>query len=84
MGHARTWPFSVCPPDNVATPGRHNVRKPNGIVVFSEGVDARTAQEACYALNEHWDQAVTITPQATASPARKNVQVPGKTKGQTQ
>lgn len=52
----RTWPFSVCPPDNQATPGRHNVRKPNGIVVFSLGVDKLTAREACEALNERWDE----------------------------
>lgn len=51
----RTWPYSVCPPDNAATPGKHNVRKPDGYVVFSQGVDARTAREACDALNQKWD-----------------------------
>lgn len=56
MTHPRSWPFSVCPPDNVTTPGRHNVRKPSGVVVFSLGVDALTAREACEALNERWDQ----------------------------
>jgi len=56
MGHPRTWPFAVCPPDNAATPGRHNVRKPTGIVVFTLGVDALTAREACEALNERWDE----------------------------
>lgn len=52
----RTWPFSVSPPDNAATPGKHNVRKPNGYVVFSLGVDHLTAREACNALNERWDE----------------------------
>jgi hypothetical protein len=54
--HARTWPFAVVPPDNAVTPGKHNIRKPNGICVFSKGVDALTALEACEALNERWDQ----------------------------
>ena len=51
----RTWPYAVVPPDNDVTPGRHNVRKPTGVVVFSVGVDALTAREACAALNEDWD-----------------------------
>ncbi len=52
---SRSWPYAVTPPDNQATPGRFNVRKPTGVVVFSQGVDALTAREACAALNEDWD-----------------------------
>lgn len=52
----RTWPYAVVPPDNAATPGKHNVRRPDGVVVFSRGVDALTAQETAAALNCKWDE----------------------------
>ena len=57
MRDGRTWPYSVVKPDNQATPGKHNVRAPDGYVVFSDGVDAKTAKEACEALNKRWDEA---------------------------
>jgi hypothetical protein len=55
----RSWPYAVVMPDNSATPGGHNVRQPDGMVVFSEPVSQPVAQQACYALNQTWDDAAS-------------------------
>jgi hypothetical protein len=53
----QSWPYAVVFPDNAATPGGHNVRQPDGAVVFAEPVTIAIAQAACDALNQTWDGA---------------------------
>jgi hypothetical protein len=53
----QSWPYAVVFPDNAATPGGHNVRQPDGAVVFAGPVAMAIAQQACDALNQTWDDA---------------------------
>jgi hypothetical protein len=53
----RSWPYAVVMPGGAATTEGCNVRRPDGRVVFSQGVPAAVAQQACDALNEAWDEA---------------------------
>ncbi len=52
----QTWPYAVVFPDNAATPGGHNVRKPDGTAVFRQPVEQGIAQQACDALNQGWSE----------------------------
>ena len=49
----RTWPASVC--EDPADPRVFNVRKMDGVVVFTPGVERRVARQACEAINLHYD-----------------------------
>ena len=53
----QSWPYAVVYPDNAATPGGHNVRRPDGAVVFAQAVPFDVARQACEALNQIWDAA---------------------------
>jgi hypothetical protein len=50
----RTWPASLCADPNDSA--LWNVRGLDGVVVFAPGVPSRRiAQQACDALNQHFD-----------------------------
>lgn len=53
MSKDRTWPANVCTdPENDKL---WNVRAIDGFVVFGPGVSKVVAEQACAAINEHFD-----------------------------